>query len=261
MTDWLHNLSVPWMALAVFGTTYFLAAAIFAVVNLIAKAERARAFKAISPGLLPPLGILFGLFVAFTAAQVWSDIDRANAAVTREAGALGAVEILAAGFPGEPEARFRALISQYIRQAATEEWPMMARRNGPFQITPPTLAEALQFTLTLTPQNQGQVAAQREIAASLENALDARRQRIIISLSQVNLVKWSCLAVQALCILLAIAMVHIDNRRGSAIAMGIFATGIAVSVLLIAAHDRPFTGQISVGPDPLLQLLPKGNTG
>ena len=159
MTDWLHNLSVPWMALAVFGTTYFLAAAIFAVVNLIAKAERARAFKAISPRLLPPLGILFGLFVAFTAAQVWSDIDRANAAVTREAGALGAVEILAAGFPGEPEARFRALISQYIRQAATEEWPMMARCNGPFQITPPTLAEALQFTLTLTPQNQGQVAA------------------------------------------------------------------------------------------------------
>lgn len=137
----------------------------------------------------------------------------------------------------------------------------MARRNGPLQITPPTLAEALQFTLTLTPQNHGQVAAQREIAASLENALDARRQRIIISLSQVNLVKWSCLAVRAFCILLAIAMVHIDNRRGSAIAMGIFATGIAVSVLLIAAHDRPFTGQISVGPDPLLQLLPKRNTG
>jgi hypothetical protein len=70
MSDWLHNLSVPWMALVVFGATYFLAAAIFAVVNLIAKAERTRAFKAISPGLLPPLGILFGLFVAFTAAQV-----------------------------------------------------------------------------------------------------------------------------------------------------------------------------------------------
>ncbi len=111
-------------------------AAIFAIVKLSAKAERGRAFKAISPGLLPPLGILLGLFVAFTAAQVWSDIDRTNAAVTREAGALGAVEILA-GFPGEPEAGFRALIRQYIRQAVTEEWPMMARRNGPFQITRP----------------------------------------------------------------------------------------------------------------------------
>jgi hypothetical protein len=257
MSDWLHALPVPWMALVVFGTTYFLAAAIFGVVNLLAKAERARAFKAISPGLLPPLGILFGLFVAFTAAQVWSDIDRANAAVTREAGALGAVEILAAGFPGEAEAHMRALISQYIRQAATEEWPMMSRRSRGFQITPPALAEALKFNLTLAPESQGQAAAQREIATSLENALDARRQRIIISRSQVNLVKWSCLTTQAVCILLAIAMVHIDNRRGSAIAMGIFATGIAVSVLLIAAHDRPFTGEVSVGPDPLLQLLPK----
>jgi hypothetical protein len=33
--------------------------------------ERARrAFKAISAGMLPPLGIVFGLFVAFIAAQV-----------------------------------------------------------------------------------------------------------------------------------------------------------------------------------------------
>ena len=90
--------------------------------------------------------------------------------------------------------------------------------------------------------------------------LPTRGQRIIISLLQVNPVKSSCLAVQALCILLAIAMVHIDNRCGSAIAMGIFATGIAVAVLLITAHDRPFTGQISVEPAPLLQLLPRGNT-
>ena len=29
---------------------------------------------------------------------------------------------------------------------------------------------------------------------------------------------------------------------------GIFATGVAVSVLLIASHDRPFSGEISVKP-------------
>jgi hypothetical protein len=38
--------------------------------------------------MLPPLGIIFGLFVGFTAAQVWSDNDRAGTAVSREAGAL-----------------------------------------------------------------------------------------------------------------------------------------------------------------------------
>jgi hypothetical protein len=47
------------------------------------------------------LGIIFGLFVAFIAAQVWGDSDRANAAVDREASALRSVVILAASFPGE----------------------------------------------------------------------------------------------------------------------------------------------------------------
>lgn len=53
-----------------------------------------------------------------------------------------------------------------------------------------------------------------------------------------------------------IAVVHSGNRLASAIAMGLFATGVATSVLLIAAHDRPFTGQISIGPEPLLQIMP-----
>src|SRR6516162_11428628 len=66
MSDWLHNLPVVWMTLVVFGFTYLVAAAIYALVNVLAVGERARSFKVISPGLLPPLGIIFALFVAFT---------------------------------------------------------------------------------------------------------------------------------------------------------------------------------------------------
>jgi Protein of unknown function (DUF4239) len=165
--------------------------------------------------------------------------------------------ILAASFPGEPEARLRALIRRYIEEAATEEWPMMARQTATLRITPRPLVEALQLTLALTPSSQGQQTAQREISTALENAFDARRQRIIVSRSEVNLVKWSCLFAQAVCALLAIAMVHSDNRLASTITMGIFATGVAASVLLIASHDRPFIGELSVGPDPLLQVMPE----
>jgi hypothetical protein len=66
----------------------------------------------------------------------------------------------------------------------------------------------MHMTLALTPETEGQKTAQREIATALENALDARRQRIIVSQSEVNWVKWSCLFVQAACALAAIAMVH-----------------------------------------------------
>jgi hypothetical protein len=259
MSDWLYNLPVVWMAPVVFGFTYLVAAAVWAVVAVLAVGERARSFKAIAPSMLPPLGALFALFVVFTAVQVWNDNERANAAVSREASALRAVVIRASIFPGEPEARLRALIHRYIKEVAIEEWPMMARHTATLRIAPRPLVEALQLTLALPSSTQGEGTAQREIAVAIENALDARRQRIIISQSHVNFVKWSCLFVQAICALLTIGLVHSDNRLASTITMGIFATGVAAAVLLIAAHDRPFTGQIS--PDLLLQVMPEAEAG
>src|SRR5271170_7345601 len=257
MNDWLHNLPVLGMAVVIFGFTYLVAAALYAVVSILAVGERARSFKAISPGMLPVLGIIFALFVGFIAAQVWGESNRADAAVDREASALRSVVILAASFPGEPEERMRALVRGYINDAATQEWPMMAGRTATLSITSRPLAEVLQLTLALTPSSQGQQIAQREIAAALENALDARRQRIIISQSQVNWVKWSCLFVQAVSALLAIAAVHSGDRLASAVTMGLFASGVAACALLIVSHDRPFTGQISVGYEPLLQVMPE----
>jgi hypothetical protein len=59
VSDWLHDLPLLWMALVVFGFTYLLSAAIYAIVMVLAVGERARSFKAVSPGMLPPLGIIF----------------------------------------------------------------------------------------------------------------------------------------------------------------------------------------------------------
>src|ERR1700681_4186200 len=261
MSDWIHNLPVPLMALAIFAFTYLLAIIIFVAVSAVATGERAKSFQSISRGMLPVLGIIFGLFVAFTAAQVWSDNDRAAAAVSREASALRAVELLGAGLPAEQEGRLRDLIRDYVEQAAKGEGPMMARQRASLRAAPAALAEALQLVVAMTPQGAGQQTAQREIIAALGSALDARRQRIIVSQAEVNPVKWWCLYLQAICELLVIALVHCDNRLGSGIALGLFATGVAASVLLIAAHDRPFTGQISVGPEPLLQVMPDTSTG
>jgi hypothetical protein len=133
---------------------------------------------------------------------------------------------------------------------------MMVRHAATLSISATPLTEALQQTLAFSPSNPGQQIAQREIATSLENALEARRQRILASRSRVNLTKWACLLLQAACALLAIAIVHSDNRIASTISLGVFSTGVAASVLLILAHDEPFVGQVSVGPQPLLQVMP-----
>jgi hypothetical protein len=252
MTDWLLNLPVAWMALVVFAATYLVAASIYLVVTRLAVNDRARAFKALSPGMLPPLGIIFGLLVGFIAAQVWSDSERAKVAVATEASALRGVVLLARSFPGEQEARLRALINRHIEEAVNQEWPMMAHQHATLTKHAESLVEALKSTLALTPVDEGQKIAQREIVATLEKAFDARRQRIIVSQSTVGSIKWAALILQALCALIAISMVHSDNRLTCGIALTIFATGIALSLLLIAAYSRPFN---SVGPELLKQVI------
>ena len=42
------------------------------MITVFAVGELARSFKAISPGLLSPLGAIFVLSMVLTAAQVWS---------------------------------------------------------------------------------------------------------------------------------------------------------------------------------------------
>ena len=255
MSDWIHALPLGWMAILIFGSTFLIAAVIHQVVLALAVGDRARALKGVSPGLLPPLGIIFGLLVAFLAAQVWGDLDRARTAVNQEASALRTVVILSDGFPGQAD-RLRGLIRQHIQAAQREEWPAMASRRATITMIPTPLAEAMRTTLTLPVQGDGQVAAQQAIIGALGQALEARRQRILISQSAVNPIKWISLLLQAICTLTAIAMVHSDNRTTAAVALGLFSTAIAVSILLITAHDRPFIGQNAVPPTVLLEVQP-----
>ena len=257
MGNWILDLPVLWMGAFILGVTYLLTVGIYLLVTALAVGERARAFKAISPGILPPLSVIFGLLVGFLAAQDWSAAERAGTAVNREASSLRAAVLLGAAFPGEPEARLRTLIHDYIQDAVTQEWPAMARHSATLSIAPPKLAEALRLALSLAPERNGQMAAQREMVAALESALDARRQRIILSRSSINWVKWAVLLVQAGLTLLTIALVHCDNRLANRIILAIFSSAVGVAILLVAAHSRPFTGDVSVRPAVLLQVMPE----
>ncbi len=223
-----------------------------AVVVRLALGDRARWFKAFSPGMLPPLGIIFGLIAGFVAVQVWSDFDRAKLAVATEASALRA----AISLPEEKRTQFGTLIARYVDDAVNREWPAMAQERLTLGTLPTPMVEALNLAVSWNAQDDAQRTAHREMVAALQRALDARRQRIIISQSTVGPLKWAAILVQGLCALIGIVMVHSDNRVTCAIAVAIFATGIALSSLMIAAYSRPFTGDISVRPSLLQQVVP-----
>jgi hypothetical protein len=253
MADWFFNLPVAWMALVIFLSTYLIAWSLDLVVTRLAVNERAKGFKAVSPGMLPPLGILFALLVGFIAVEVWGNFDKAKLAVTTEASALRAVVLLAGAFPEQNRMSIYALVNRHIDESVNKEWPEMVEQRMTLAALPTALIEALHETLALKPTDDSQRAAQSEMVKELHTALDARRQRIVISESALGTVKWLGILLQGFCTLVAIAVVHSDNRLARALTLTLFATGIALSVLLIAAYSRPFT---TVGPELLKQVIP-----
>src|SRR4051812_39373221 len=169
---WVERLPTAWLILVVFAGTGLLTVVIYYVVLRAAAGPSGPSLKAISPGLLPPMALVFGLIVGFLVAGLWGDLNDARDAVNSEASALRSASLIAAAsFPGPTSTRLDALEDRQIKDAAAKEWPAMRDQRATLTAVPVALAQALQLALRIDPANQGQVTAQRELVASLENAL------------------------------------------------------------------------------------------
>jgi hypothetical protein len=168
MINWVYELPVGWFVVVAFAATFLPAATIYFCVTRLAVGRRADAFGAVSPGMLPPLGIVFALVVGFLAAGVWNDADRARLEVNREASSLRTALLLADSFPPAQSERMRSLVRRHIGETVMHEWPAMARHDVTLTVIPAALADALQLALSLEPRTAGQNVAQREITVSLE---------------------------------------------------------------------------------------------
>jgi len=132
----------------------------------------------------------------------------------------------------------------------------MAHGRETLTVIPAPLVKALRVAIGLTPRSDGEKAAQQQMITSLQSAFDARRQRIILSESSLNWVKWVGLIFVAVLTLIAIAFVHCDNRLAAGLAMGLFTAAAAGSLILLAVQQRPFSGEFAIRPDPLIKVAP-----
>lgn len=248
------------MTLVIFGTVYLIAAILFRLVTRIAAGAHSGALKAISPSMMSPFGGIFALLLVFTAEPVWSNLTQAKRAVAAEASALRDVVILAKSIPDETAGTLRGLIGKYIDQSVKQEWPAMATQTV-VQVThnvcecSASLVSALEYMRAWRPDDYWQRLRQQEIVSALEQVRAARRERILISEGDIGTVRFAALAIIALCLLTLSAIVHSANRRACGIALILCATVIGTALLPLAAYSNPFSGDYSVGPQVLLEVM------
>src|SRR4051794_11735197 len=155
MSRWLHELPVALIALVVVVGVALLVAVVYLVAMRIAASGRREAMQALSPGLLPPLGIVFALIVGFLAAGVWGDSDKARDAVSSEASALRSVVLLSEELPPATAAQMRLLVRRQIDDAVHTEWPAMRDQKANLATVPTPLLDAQRLALSFSPRTPG----------------------------------------------------------------------------------------------------------
>jgi hypothetical protein len=255
--SWIEAQSTPLIVVLVFSLTYVLAGIVFCLAATLSRHSIAEDLKALVPATLTPLAVILGLLIAFLASRVWTNVDRANEYVGREAGALRETVLLADALPPEVRTRVRQAVQRHLRLIETEEWPAMAGGHATLQSIAVGLAEAMTEVLSFAPTQANQRLAQERTLMAIEQALNARRNRILLSQAEISPVQWTLIIVLAVLNLVTIALIHIDKRWAMAISMFIFSTAIATCLFLLIIYDRPFgAGGFTVTPAVLRAVMP-----
>ena len=234
--------------IAIFGTF-----AAVAVIHWLMKRSPWAAWIRTLNGVVPPfiniIGVLFGLTLAFLANDTWNAHDRAMNAVYKEADALRSLVVLANQREEPQRSQLRDALIDYAN-ASAGEWPLLAQR----QSSPEVRAKADGLLIMLGKPAFAKAAGDNVQALMLRKVTDIRddrNQRIGLSQTHINPLKWLGMAFLGLLTLLSVAVVHAENPRAAFVAIMLFALAAAPTAAIVLVQGNPFQEPSSVSPAPI----------
>jgi hypothetical protein len=203
-------------------------------------------------GILLPTGMV----IAFVAADVWQNDEKGRVAVEQEATAVSDSIRVTKHLAPEPAATIKKLIQDYVESAMADEWPRMAESlySDETEMALENLMVAAVRLEARAADFAESIAGQelRKYTTRIELARDARLR---VSETRIRTPKWVAVWILLFVSACVLAELHLNHRRALLIAMSLFSLGFGVTIFLISAYDRPFTGRTIIEPLALQNAL------
>lgn len=215
--------------------------------------QQIASLQGVAPPFINIVGVLFALTLAFLANDTWIAHDRAVKAVYKEADALHAITALTQQLPTSLQTEVAQAVHAYA-QATADEWVDLAHRQT--NITVEIQSDKL-FRILGSPaihQSLGQTV-QALLLKKMEDIREERDQRVALSQTHVNPLKWLGMGFLGLLTLISVAIVHIDKPRAAFVSMLLFSLAAAPTAAIVLIQGNPFQQPTSVLPTPILSAL------
>ena len=194
------------------------------------------------------IGLIYGVFLAFTTIAVWQEYSDAEKSVNTEVTDLSMLWRDAQQLDSSTRTSIQTHLISYCDAVINSEWKTMSEMHKKSKEADEQY-EALWSTMyKCNETDQTKQIYYTQCLTMLNNLGQHRRLRVMYSTAELPLVLWSFLVLGAVITICFPYLFYTAHPKLQSIAIGILTALIAASLFLALSLQHPFSGDISVKP-------------
>jgi hypothetical protein len=200
------------------------------------------------------VGVIYAVIVGFATIVVWEKFREAEMAAVQEAGAVAALLRLSDGLEPSAAQHVRDSLNVYLHSVIEDDWPAMNLGRGSAKV--PGALDGLYDTVMPHGQHgPAELAVVQEMLSQLDAVTSARRARLSLAQGVVPSVLWLVLFSGGAVTVVFTFFFGSSSLVAQTLMNGLLSFLVAMSLFVIVEIAYPFTGPVSVSPEPLMLLL------
>lgn len=204
--------------------------------------------------ILGALAAVYAILLAFVVVTVWEHYDRTRLNVETEANYLADLYRDVEAFTPDFRSKINPLLRAYRTAVIESEWKTIAK--GEMSPEVEKIVREIWTTYTLyQPKTVTEQTFFAESVSKLNSFRELRRQRIMDSRTGIPSLLWLVLIIEGIIAVSFTFLFGAENFTAQIIMASLLAITISLILFTILAFDFPFTGGISISPEPFTRLL------
>jgi hypothetical protein len=202
-----------------------------------------------SGAMLQCVMVFYGLAVALIAVSVFQTYSDVSKIISGEASALNAIYRDVSSYPEPIRMDLQRELREYIYYVIHDAWPLQRRGKVPtggFEHMSRFQAVLDKFE----PATESQKLLHGETLRAYNLLIQARRMRLDAATTALPGVMWGVIIAGAFISLSTSFFFKVEDARLHGILVTLLAIFIGLVIFMIFALDRPFQGDLGLGPEP-----------
>lgn len=193
--------------------------------------------------------VFYGLAVALIAVTVFQTYSDVSKIISGEASALNAIYRDVSSYPEPIRLDLQRELREYTEYVIHDAWPLQRRGKVPTG----GFEHMTRFQAVLDkfePATEGQKLLHGETLRAYNLLIQARRMRLDAASTALPAVMWGVIIAGAFISLSTSFFYKVEDARLHGILVTLLAIFMGLVIFMIFALDRPFQGDLGLGPEP-----------